>query len=174
MILAYLVDHVRMRPRKLGPSVFKDIPTVCKRRSWEFRREDVILPFGAEEAYQKKRDELFGSLGKKDPDTVPNALEVFAGKWKKPEAGDDREHVARNQRYKGEHISTFAMHRKAEECRLIDLPLRQRDFNDWLKLSGCRKLTFLHTGLPVDNYFFDRYQAWFEEVKRFAEDPDIH
>lgn len=171
MILADLIDHVRMRPRKLDASVLKDIPTVIRRKSYEFTREDVELPDGAREAYEAKKKGLFDNLGKKGPDTIPNALEAFVGKWKTPKPGD----IARNQRYKG--LDTFPMHKPVKEgetARLIDLPLRQRDFNDWLKLSGYTRMRFVHTGLPVDDYFFSRYQVWFEEVSRFGKDTGIH
>ena len=169
MILADMVDYVRMHGRKFDVSVLDDIPTVCRYGDYVFSSTPVEAD---SEAYEKKKTELFDNLGKKDPDTIPNALEIFVGKWKKPEF--DKEYVARNSRYKGDNVSTYAQHKSRKEVCLIDLPLRTRDFTDWLKLSGCQKMTFLHTGLPVDNFFYNKYQKWFEEVKNFVEAAGLH
>ena len=166
MILAEMIDNVRMHSRTFNVSVFDSIPTSCRQKDYAFTR----IPVEADrEAYEVKKQDLFDNLGKKDPDTIPNALEIFVGKWKRKSIDDTC--VARNARYK---TATFAEHRKCDRATLIDLPLRTRDFTDWLKLSGCREMTFLHTGLPVDNYFFDKYSKWFKEVRSFIEAAGLH
>lgn len=171
MILADLVDSVRMRARKhFDPSVLDEIDTEVKHNIYDFGRIDVDLPAKAEEAYFNEKDKLFANLGNKDPDTLPNALEIFVGKWKKPKENLEA-YVARNQRFK---TDTFAMHKKTDEAKLIDLPLAQKDFNDWLKLSGCKSMLFLHTGLKVDIYFYNRYCNWFKEVEKFYETASLY
>lgn len=172
MILADFIDHVKMRPKKFDESVFEDIPISVINYDFAFEKETVIVPDDADEKYEAEKQKLFENLGKKDPDTVPNALEIFVGKWKKPEF--DQDYVARNSRYKADNVSTYKEKKVRKEVVLIDLPLNQKDFNDYVKLSGCEKMTFLHTGLSVDNYFFDRYQKWFEEVKKFNETASIY
>ena len=172
MILADMVDYVKMHRRKFDATVFDDIQTVCKKIDYQYGRIDVSLPDNAEDLYQSKKADLFENLGKKDPDTIPNALEIFVGKWKKPEF--DKEYVARNSRYKVDNVTTYAHHKKQKSCILIDLPLNYRDFSDWLKLSECKDMKFLHSGLPVDNFFYNRYVEWFKEVKIFIETANLH
>ena len=172
MILADMIDHVRMKGRHYDGSVLDEIPTVSAGHDIKLDRMDVAIPDGAAEKYEREKTKLFENIGKKDPDTVPNALEIFVGKWKKPDF--EGEYVARNKRYKADNVSTFAEHKPRKEAVLIDLPLRRRDFNDFVKLSGCKEMKFMHTGLGVDNFLFDRYSAWIKEVTAFDENAGLH
>lgn len=124
-------------------------------------------------AYEKKKQELFEGLGMKDPDTIPNALQLFVSKYKNIEP--DKVYIARNQRYKQSNVVSFTQDvRIADVLYAIDLPLSQKVFNDFVKKSGVKSIGFCHSGLKVDEYFYNRYKKWEREVQEFNAKAGIH
>jgi hypothetical protein len=160
MILADLTD-ARMHRRPYSPDVLTGLDMHVSPVRYVLGVELTKLPPSAHSEYAQKKAALFDGLGNKDPDTIPNALELFVGRWKHPRPED----VARNRRYK---TRTFREPLKTDRARLIDLPLSCRDLTDWVTLSGCRDMTFVHTGLGVDTYLYRKYAEFFKEVNAFG------
>ena len=175
MILLDFIDKGRYRHRHFSADLLAEVPVSVQQREYSLTRDNAILPSWAQEQYQRKKTKLFANLGRKDPDTIPNALQIFAGKFKQINTG--KRYLARNRRYKKSNVSTFTDDIGAIDCAgwtFLDLPLRQKVFNDLLAYSGLQHIEFLHSGLKVDDYFFNRYTEWFEKVRKFNAEAGLH
>lgn len=167
MILMDFVDKAKFRGRRFDESCFAEVPAAVNAPRYAITRIDCPTPPTARGRYEAEKQKLFAGLGDRDPDTIPNALQLFAGKFKSPLPG--RWYVARNRRYKAANVVTFNddLPEGCGEPVFIDLPLRQKPFNDFLARNKVNTFAFLHTGLKVDDYFFNRYSTWCDDVNRF-------
>ena len=175
MILLDFVDKGRYRHRRFCVDLLAEVPVSVQQRDYSLTRDNAILPPGAQEQYQREKTKLFANLGRKDPDTIPNALQIFAGKFKR--INPEKRYLARSRRYKNSNVATFTDGIEAVDgagWTFLDLPLRQKVFNDLLTCSGLQHIEFLHSGLKVDDYFFNRYVDWFEKVRKFNAEAGLH
>ena len=116
--------------------------------------------------YEEKRDALFDNLGMKDPDTIPRELHVWAGtNCKKSSINAEGLYIARNARFKKSNVYTYKDFPEADEYTIIDFPVRQLNFNDFLLKSGAKRLHFLNSGLSVDRYYYNKIQEWAEMIR---------
>lgn len=116
--------------------------------------------------YEEKRDALFEGLGQKDPDTIPRELHVWCGtNCKKQSIEADGNYIARNSRFKKNNVFTYKDFPQADEFKVIDFPVRQLNFNDFLLKSGARQIHFLNSGLSVDSYYSGKYRKWTEMIQ---------
>ncbi len=143
-----------------------------------FAAEKIAINDKQAEEYERKKEALFANLGKKDPDTVPRNLHLFVGKYKKPHIRPDQQYIARNGRYNKPNVATYQKYNFSNpktlvtteegiDCIILDFAHRRLDFNDYLKISGHRKLKFLSTGLPVDEYYNEEFINWWQRVSDF-------
>lgn len=129
------------------------------------------------QSYEKQKEKEFDELGRSDPDIIPRHLHLFAGKFKKPYIKSNKLYVARNKRFKQDNIVTYRdlREKKTEEERIIiDFPYRQIEFNDYLKTTGSKNVTFLSTGLPVDEYYSNEFQKWLDRLEEFYDKASIY
>ena len=112
------------------------------------------------ERYEKKRDQLFEQLGQKDPETVPRALQLFAGDLKKTAIVPGELYVARNKRFKLENVKTYDEIAKQGSFIVIDTHWRRLNFNDFLKTTRMAKIKYLSTVLPIDNVIITEFSKW--------------
>ena len=155
-------------------SLFDEIPVSVNPQTFLLSKIDVEITGKDKNKYAEKKQSLFDNLGNKEPDTIPSALSVFVGNMKAKSLDDTQIYIARNKRFKKSNVATFAEYPKDEKYSIIDFPLRQLVFNDFVKSSGAKEFAFLHTGLPVDKYFYDRYAKFFEEVKEFYAQANLY
>lgn len=172
MILLDLVDPNRYKGKNFSVKLLEEQPVSVIGHSYEFSCLDCLLDKGSARKYQAAKSKLFDNLGNRDPDTIPNALQLFVGRWKPIEPG--KLYVARNLRKGKPNVYTFRAFAPSVRYRLIDLPMRQLVFNDFVKKSGCASLEFVHTHLNIDNYFYDRYRVWFKEVEKFNAEASLY
>ena len=123
-------------------------------------------------AYEKEKEKLFDNLGNKDPNTIPRNLHLFAGKRKK--VTDDKYYVARTNRYKKENVVTYKDIINGHECFIVDFPIRQMIFNDFVKKSNIQKLTFIHSGFKVDDVYYNKYSEWIKMLEEFYVKADLY
>ena len=168
---------------------FLDLPEVeIHRRSYFMDVETVPISDEDREAYETKKKDLFDNLGKKSPSTLPQNLQLFAGNLKKKAVTDGRFYLARNRRVKTAHVwkdyrlfdsmtqcagSGLSPHYgkvieapKIDEAWVIDTPISRVSIPDFLRLSGAIKLHYMTTGLPVDNYYQQELQNFFDALDR--------
>jgi hypothetical protein len=110
--------------------------------------------------YEEKKKQLFENLGQKDPDTIPRALQLFAGVLKRPAIEQDKLYVARNKRFKLDNVLAYPDVKKQGDYIVIDMHYRRLNFNDFLKISQCRNIKYLSTLLSIDNYITDDFMKW--------------
>ncbi|RCX20853.1 hypothetical protein DFR58_10155 [Anaerobacterium chartisolvens] len=112
------------------------------------------------EKYEKKKEKLFDELGQKDPDTIPRTLQLLAGDLKKSAITPDKIYVARNKRFKLDNVLTYADIDKQGNYIVLDMHYRRLSFNDFLKVSGCGKVKYISTTLPIDSVITSDFMQW--------------
>lgn len=144
----------------------------AKPRKLDFKVEYIPKTGEIIQEYEKKKDWLFDNLGKKHPDTIPRDLHVFVGKFKKQYIRMDKQYIARNARYKLPNMATYQKPVKADY--VLDFHYRRLDFNDYLKKFGISEVTFLSSGLPVDDYYEGEFKAWLDRLEEFYGKASIY
>lgn len=173
MILLDLEKPNRYKGQKFADYLLQETIVNVIHNDIAIFKEETIPTEKQIAAYEKKKQELFDGLGMKDPDTIPNALQLFASKYKIID--EDKTYIARNQRYKQLNVLSFTQAVSGwSRLYAIDLPLSQKTFNDFVKLSGVKEIVFCHSGLKVDDYFYNRYKKWEREVQAFNAKAGIH
>ena len=134
----------------------------------------VELPDNAEEEYEKKKNELFDTIGNRNPDTIPRQLHLFCGKWKKPYILPDKQYVARNARYHLKNVTTYPNVKRGGTYTLLDWQHRRLDMNDFFRRTGQSKITFLSTDLSVDNVYVKFFKEWLARLEDFYAEAGVY
>ena len=164
MILVDLVTRNRYRKEALSSEYIKMAEIHPVRVNLSARR---LVPTPKQiDAYSKKKNSLFDSIGQRDPNTIPRNLHIWAGsEVKKAAIRADETNIARNSRFKKPYVYTYDRFIKSQSYTILDFPVRVMQFTDFLEKSGASDLTFLHSGLPVDDVYFDRYSSIFKTME---------
>ncbi len=112
------------------------------------------------ERYEKKKEQLFDSLGEKDPDTIPRNLQLLAGDIKKKAIEPDKLYVARNKRFKLSNMLSYQEVTEKGDYIVIDTHYRRLNMNDFLRISGMAKIKYLCTTLPIDSVIVNEFAKW--------------
>ncbi|MDF1578612.1 MAG: hypothetical protein P1P81_09255 [Desulfobulbales bacterium] len=117
--------------------------------------------------YNDKKKKLFAELGAKDPHTLPRNLYLQTGRVRCRLIDSGKNYVGRNNRFKLKNLATY---REVQPGRKVDsvfeLPHNPIEFNDFIALGRPNKLEILLTDLPVDQFYWNRYQSWLREINR--------
>lgn len=127
--------------------------------------------------YEREKEKEFKNLGNSDPDILPRRLHLFVGKFKQQYLEKDKLYVARNKRFKQDNVITYKevlTNRENRNRIIIDFPYRQIDFNDFLKVTGIEKVKFISTGLPVDNYYENKFKDWLSRLEEFYANASLY
>jgi hypothetical protein len=127
-----------------------------------------------QQRYSKKRDSLFDSLGEKEPETIPRALQLFAGDLKKSAIEDSKTYVARNKRFKRDNILTYDDIRKRGDYIVIDTHWRRINMNDFLQVSGLTRVKYLSTVLPIDTHITTEFMKWTARLEAFYAQASLY
>ena len=189
LLLVDLAYPDRYVQSKFTPDLLK-LPSVdIKPRRITIESVPVPIDEDSSAEYAAERDSLFDGLGRRDPQTVPNSLEIWVGKYKKPYIESDGVYIARNSRYKKPNVKkytdynvydnesyntmSYETHAKNEYVRefdtadvvtAVDLPVRHKDFVNMVKFSGAKTVRFLNTGLSIDRALLNEYQEIFNTM----------
>ena len=115
--------------------------------------------------YNKKRDELFDNLGNKDPETVPRALQIVAGNYKKRIIEDGCQYVARNKRFKKDNVFSYEDVEQGEKYIILDFHFRRLNMNDYLKKTDTTRIDFVSTGLSIDKVLINQFNDWIARLE---------
>ena len=173
LILLDFQNKGKYRGRGFDWEYLNDEDIQAKRHKIEFDTEYIKMSDEIVKAYLKKKEQLFDTLGKKDPDTLPRDLHVYAGIFKKPYIRPDKKYMARNARYNLPNVSTYQNPQGVADY-ILDFHYRRLDFNDYLKSTGTDKVTFLSSGLPVDDYYQSEFKRWLNRLEEFYAKASIH
>lgn len=144
----------------------------AKRHEINYKSEYIKMSDEIVKAYLKKKEWLFDNLGKKDPDTIPRDLHVFVGNFKKPYIKPDKQYIARNARFNLPNVATYQKPVKADY--ILDFHYRRLDFNDYLKTFDIHDVTFISSGLPVDDYYEGEFKAWLDRLEEFYAKASVY
>lgn len=139
----------------------------------ELTVDTIELPAGAEEEYEEEKNKLFDSIGNKSPDTIPRQLHIYCGKWKKPYIVPEKQYVARNARYHMKNVTTYPNVKHGVTYELLDWQHRRLDMNDFFRRTGQSKITFISTGLSVDEVYVRFFNEWKERLEEFYAEAGV-
>lgn len=174
MILADFEHPGRYKGQSYDPFIVKDMDVLCKRHHMTAGRIVVSVPDDVQSAYQKEKESLFESLGRKDPETIPRALHLWCGKFKASIMSSNALYVARNARYKRDNVLTYKQINAPGSYVLADFPHARIDLNDFLKVSGMEHLDYLTTLLPIDMYYESALNEWIGRLEAFYAQTGIY
>lgn len=172
LILLDFQNKGRYRGKGFDWGYLEDEDIQAKQNKITFDAEKIEMTEKISKAYLKKKDWLFDNLGKKDPDTLPRDLHVYVGNFKKPYIKPDKQYIARNARYSLPNVATYQKPAKADY--MLDFHYRRLDFNDYLKMFDISEVTFLSSGLPVDDYYENEFRQWLDRLEEFYAQASVY
>ncbi len=172
MILLDFLNKGKYKGKGFDWQFIKDEDIQAKRHEIDFTVEQIKMTDEIVKAYLKKKEQLFDNLGNKDPDTLPRDLHVYAGNFKKPYIKGDKQYIARNARYNLPNVATYQNPIKADY--ILDFHYRRLDFNDYLKTFDIHDVTFISSGLPVDDYYEGEFKAWINRLGEFYAKASVY
>jgi hypothetical protein len=169
MILLDKETPGKYKGRGLDSAFFKEAPLDIRPHHYTLSQIAVTLPADARAQYEKERDALFDSLGEGDPENVPRRLHIWCGRFKRSyvDAHPELNFVARNARLRRSNIEVYRGAQPNVAYRLLDIPRRQMNMNDFLKISGLHDLQFITTRLPVDDLYYQNLADWIQRLEEF-------
>lgn len=136
-------EDIRMRPRRVKLSIV-----------------NVSIGERDRARYETKKEQLFASLGNKDPDNIPRALQLFAGDLKRATIDPSVMYVARNKRLGLANVLTYQDITGPGDYAVIDTHYRRIEFNDFLKVTGSERINYLCTPLSIDSVITTAFVEW--------------
>jgi hypothetical protein len=174
MILLDLQRPGKYKGKSFNFQVLRDEDVQAIPQRFTLQTIDIKLSPADAQRYEKKKEQLFADLGQGDPDTIPRQLHIWAGNLKKSLIEPGRQYVARNDRFKLPNVVTYRDDIQAQDYIIIDFPHRRMDFNDFLKRSGMRNMTFINSGLKVDLYYINEFRQWTERLGGFYAEASLY
>jgi hypothetical protein len=147
---------------------------LCQNQHLNLNIDMANLPAGAAKEYEKKKNGLFESIGNRDPDIIPRELHVFTGKWKKDEIRPELHYVARNSRYKLPNVTTYPHVVAGHNYILLDWQHRRLQMNDFLRVTKQTELTYVSTGLSIDDVYINAFNEWLGRLEEFYAEAGIY
>jgi len=116
--------------------------------------------------YQKEKNNLIENIGLKDPHTIPRNLYLLSGKSKVVLIDKSKKYVGRNNRFSLPNMQTYKEKAYQGNYTVFEFCHNHIDFIDFLNLSKQVDIDVLVADLKVDQWYFERYQKWIEELDR--------
>lgn len=173
MILLDFINKGKYKGKSFDYQYLKDEDIKVKPAIFVFQTINLYLKGNDIAKYEAKKKHLFDNLGNADPDTIPRQLHIFAGNFKKPFIEPDKQYISRNDRFKMPNVTVYKKARPGNYI-VIDFPHRRIDFNDFLKKTGMNDILFINSGLKVDLYYINEFNAWIERLGEFYAQASIY
>lgn len=145
-----------------------DLMEHCKidvsNRSIVFDASELVADAKTKTEYEKERSKLFGSLGMKDPHTIPRNLYLVGGKTKLSAISQDRKYLGRNDRFGLPGMVKYKEDSYPDNCVVFEVPHNFGDFADVCSLSGQQHFDILATDLKADRWYIERYRLWAQRI----------
>jgi len=166
MILLDFINKGKYKGKSFRDYFLKEENIMAKPHQFTIRTIDIPITDLDRKRYEEKKEALFAGLGKRDPDTIPRNLHIFAGSLKKPFIDPDKDYVARNARFNLPNVTTYKTVEQKKYI-IIDFPHRRIDFNDFFKQTRMHDIVSLNSTLKVDLYYINEFRAWIERLGEF-------
>ena len=159
----------KYKGRPFEMKFLQEAPVDIKPHYYTLNQTGVALPANARARYEQERDALFNSLGEGDPENVPRRLHIWCGPFKRAyvDAHPDMNFVARNGRLRRDNVAVYRKIQPGIPYHMVDIPRRQMDINDFLKISELHDLHFITTHLPVDEVYYHNLADWIQHLEEF-------
>jgi hypothetical protein len=174
MILFDLDTRSRWKRRPFDPFlVAEEARLEIQRLPVAFERVDVPTSDATRDKYDREREKMFSTLGKRDPHIIPRNLYLIGGADKRNyiSASDlplfsqsAGQWVARNKRLGNDRIVTYDEVQSEQTYGVLELPHRFIDFSDFIRRAGQASSRVLAADLKVDRWYFQRYTDWSERI----------
>lgn len=150
-------------------------PIILRRAQWHVR--EIPLAFWQQAIhassrltakYEQQKAELFRQVetSLKDPEILPRQLLLVAGGEKVCHIQADRWYLARNIRLKIPCCQTYKdLDYKHSPYTIFEWCHNFLDMSDVMSLSGQSAFDVLMTDLPVERWYWQRYQDWKERIE---------
>lgn len=175
MILFDFDTRSRWKREPFRSELLGEAQIYCEPVPVRLLRVDVPTPDRTRRAYEKKRADLFASLGLRDPHILPRHLHQVAGRDKARFFAEapllagpaSRWLVGRNNRLKLPGLRTYRDGAFPEGpahggpgYTIFEFCHARGRFADFLSLSGQTELPVLVADLKVEHWYFERYARW--------------
>lgn len=132
----------------------------------KFNRIDVFTDRKTKKQYVKKKNDLIDNIALKDPHTIPRNLLLLAGKTKLKHINPNKQYVGRNNRFKLDNMVTYKEKKYPCKYTVFEFCHDHIDFINFAALSKQIDIDVLVSDLKVDEWYFNRYVIWAEEIRR--------
>jgi len=116
--------------------------------------------------YQEEKNNLIEKIGLKDPHTIPRNLYLLSGKSKLFLIDHSKKYIGRNNRFCLLNMQTYKEKAYQGNYTVFEFSHNHIDFIDFLSISKQVDIDVLVADLKVDQWYFERYQKWVEELDR--------
>jgi hypothetical protein len=118
--------------------------------------------------YEQEKEKLIKEVRSnvdKDPHIIPRNLHLIGGKEKLAKIENNKKYIGRNNRFKLPNVQTYKENSYEGNYIIFEFCHNFIDFTDFICLSKQDKIEVLATDLKVDEWYFERYQNWLNELK---------
>lgn len=159
----------RWKREPIGPELLREAKVSVAAPPLELRAIPVEVDAKTRAAYAREKaqllDEVRGDVTK-DPHNIPRNLYLAGGRAKLARVADGRACVGRNNRFKLPGLATYAEATyPSAPYVVVELPHNFIEFASFLALSRQASLDVLVADLPVDRWYFERYEAWLGRLR---------
>lgn len=178
MVLFDFDTRSQWKRNKFDIELLKESKIKCNKIELIFNKIEIDILEETKERYLKEKEKLIKNIGLKDPHTIPRNLYLLSGKEKYKYTGhgngnqgslfcDDskKQYIGRNNRFKIENFSKYNDKEFQGRYIVFELPHNHIDFVTFLSLSKQIEIDILVAGLKVDQWYWERYQKWINELQ---------
>lgn len=150
----------RYRRQALAPAMLADLDLAVVPRAPALRAVPVATDARTQAAYVKAKRDLIATIGLRDPHTIPRTLLLNAGRAKLAHVDPAALYVGRNNRFKLPNLLSYREPAYSWPVRVFEFCHNFLDFGSMLALSPQPEIEALVSDLKVDQWYFDRFNAW--------------
>lgn len=167
MVLFDFDTRSRWKRERFDSELLSECTIQISRRAPRFMSVSCVTDASLQAAYQREKSKLIDGIGTKDPHTIPRNLYLMSGKARM-QAVDafGGWHIGRNNRFKMSRWQTYKEDSYPNApYAVFEFPHNFIDFADFLALSQQTCFSALVADLPVDRWYFARYQQWAKRIE---------
>lgn len=164
MTLADWDTRTKWKGQRFAPAMLDNLDVRVAQPPLAITERRIPINGNVHGAYRKKREQLFASIGSKDPHTIPRNLYQVTGKAKYEACDPSANYVGRNNRFGLPHLSTYRDVEFPSDNIVFELPHNFIDFADFLCLSLQTTIPILTTETKCDQWYFARYRGWLNRI----------
>lgn len=164
MILFDFDTKSRWKREKFSARLLAECDIASHLPEFSLHKITVCIDEKTEALYKKTKRDMIDNIGLRDPHTIPRTLHLVAGKCKRAASGPGTNYIGRNNRFGMDRMSVYRDEAFPRDCTVFEFCHNFIDFSGFLALSGQSRTLALVSGLKVDQWYFERYQAWLERI----------